>query len=148
MLVLQLIFLINTLYFLSPNKFGNFWSYPAYRTYLTVQENREKYDAIFISDRIDNVEFAYPVYARIDPKKVIEQNKKKTVVGEFQFKRFDNVYIGSIPKVKVKDFINSQEGKILYIGLADEKQEFKLYETLQGSDNLDSLVLFRKQVNN
>lgn len=140
----QFMFLTNSLYFLSPAKFGNFWAYSAKQATEVALENKDKFDAIFISDRVDNIEFAYPVYAKISPKIVIEQNKKREKVGDFQFKKFDNIYIGSIPEVSIKDFVNSQMGKILYIGPEAEKRVFTLYETLQGSDNLDSIVLYKK----
>jgi hypothetical protein len=37
------------------------------------QKESGNYDTIFISNKIDNAEFAYPVYSKVDPNYVIAQ---------------------------------------------------------------------------
>ena len=65
--ILQFLNFSQKLYFLAPNEYSNFWSYPAKLAVETALENKTNFNYIILSDKIDNVEFAYPVYAKIDP---------------------------------------------------------------------------------
>ncbi len=72
---IQLIYVLSTIYFFAPNKFGSFWSLEA-KTASLEAINADKNQQIILSTKIDNIEYAYPVYAKIDPKLVIEQYEK------------------------------------------------------------------------
>lgn len=73
---IQLLFVLATVYFLAPGKHSNFWSKEAREVSLTAILEKENYEKIILSTKIDNIEYAYPVYAKIDPKEVISQYGK------------------------------------------------------------------------
>lgn len=83
---IQLFFVLTAVYFLAPAKHIGFWSEEAHTASFTAIEKGGEYDTIVLSTSIDNIEYAYPVYARIDPTLVIDQ------YGKFP-KRYDNVLI-------------------------------------------------------
>lgn len=137
-LLLQFLYFIQKLYFLSPNEYSRFWSYPAKLATKIALENKDKFDYILLSERIDNIEYAYPVYAGVDPKDVISQNKNRFSLNKHNLKKFGNVYIGTIPNVE--DFILDLSGTVLYIGTITDKDRIINYQTVKNLDNLDSLV--------
>lgn len=139
--VVQFIFFIQKLYFLSPKEYGRFWSYSAKLGSDIAIANRQKYDFVILSDRIDDVEFAYPVYAKIDPLAVIAQNKQRTLLDKYQFKRFDNIYIGYIPDGDTQNFLRNLSGSVLYIGEPDMKNQLTDYETVQDKDGSPALII-------
>lgn len=142
--VVQFLFFIQKLYFLSPNEYSSFWSYSAkVASEITIQ-NKDKYKYIFLSDEIDSIEFAYPVYANIGPSQVIIQNKARAELGGLQFKKFGNVYIGHIPDGDVQNFISSLNDSYLYIGSPETSSYLKNYEKVEGKDNLPILVKSQK----
>ena len=75
MFTIQLIYILITVYYFAPNKFGNFWSFEAKRASL-VAIDQSKNKQVVLSTKIDNIEYAYPVYAKVDPKEVISQYGK------------------------------------------------------------------------
>lgn len=115
--LIQFVFFLQKLYFLAPFEYASFWAYPGKVAAEVAIENKNMYDYVVLSDRIDSIEFAYPVYAKLSPQDVIEQNKNKTKLGEYYFKKFDNIYIGSVPEVNLDSFWKDLPGKILYIGI-------------------------------
>ncbi len=115
-LILQVAFFLQKLYFLAPTEYANFWAYPAKQASEVALENKSKYQAIFLSDQIDSIEFGFPVYANIAPLSIINQNLQKTEVIGHSFKKFDNVYIGFIPKESIDQLLKSFNNKALYIG--------------------------------
>lgn len=75
--LIQLIFVLQRVYFLAPNKFASFWSAEAKQISLEIIQNTDKNKIITLStNKIDNIEYAYPVYAKIDPNLVIAQYGK------------------------------------------------------------------------
>jgi hypothetical protein len=72
---IQLAYILATIYFFAPNKFGSFWSLEA-KTASLEAINADKNQQIILSTKIDNIEYAYPVYAKIDPREVISQYGK------------------------------------------------------------------------
>lgn len=104
------------LFAVSANKSEEFWSYPAKLASEKIVESRNMYDYIIVSDRIDDIEFAYPVYAKIDSRLVISQNKNRSMQNGLSFKNIGNVYIGKIPDGWHKDFFDSLHGSVLFIG--------------------------------
>jgi hypothetical protein len=83
---IQLIFVMQRVYFLAPNKFAGFWSAEAKTASMEAIGNPDKSKTIILSTKIDNMEYAYPVYAKIDPNLVIAQ------YGKFP-KVYDNIVI-------------------------------------------------------
>ncbi len=76
LMLVQLIFILNAVYFLAPVKFASFWSSEAKRVSLQTIANQDRNKTITLSTKIDNIEYAYPVYAKIDPNLVIAQYGK------------------------------------------------------------------------
>jgi uncharacterized membrane protein len=75
LILIQLLFVLQRVYFLAPQKFSSFWSAEAKRVSIEAM-NAKTGEEVILSTRIDNIEYAYPVYAKIDPKLVIEQYGK------------------------------------------------------------------------
>jgi hypothetical protein len=84
--LIQLIFVMQRVYFLAPEKFASFWSADAKAASLETIGNKDKNKTIVLSTKTDNIEYAYEVYAKIDPNLVIGQ------YGKFP-KVFGNVVI-------------------------------------------------------
>lgn len=101
-LAIQLVYLLQVTYFVAPNKFASFWSRAAREATVLAESKLNDYDKIYISDKIDNIEYAYPVYTSLDP-----------VVVQAQFelypKVFDKVSIVNTDKLK------AEHGKVLVI---------------------------------
>lgn len=144
--IIQFVFFIQKLYFLAPAQYSDFWSYPAKLASEIAKSSKDKFNFVILSDRIDNIEFAYPVYAKIDPNIIISQNQNRTLVNSSKFKKFDNVYIGYIPKSQVGKFIDSLDGSVLYISSADDKEFLDSPELINGLDGLKVLVLEKKHL--
>lgn len=72
LIFIQLTYVLVTVYYFAPNKFGSFWSEKAKIESLKAIE-KSKSEKVILSTDIDNIEYAYPVYAKIDPKEVISQ---------------------------------------------------------------------------
>ena len=142
--IIQFIFFIQKLFFLAPQEYSNFWSYPAKLASEIVKENKDKYTYVILSDRIDNIEFAYPVYTKTDPRIVISQNKERALLNSSRLKRFENVYIGYIPDKKIEEFVNALKGSVLYIGPAADRESLSKSESVDGLDGLKALTLMRK----
>lgn len=139
--LVQFLFIINRIYFLSPNEYSRFWSYPAKLATQLALDNKEKFDYVVLSDQIDNIEFAYPVYTSQEPNKVISQYKGGVLLEGYNFKKYENVYLGYIPNDGIESFIQNLNKKALFIGIASQKQYLKNYKTLSGKDNLEALVI-------
>lgn len=142
-LLIQIIFFLQKLYFLAPDEYANFWAYPAKVASEIAIQNKDKYDYVFLSDRIDAIEFAYPIYAKVDSNQVMTQNSTKVNLGKYSFKKFSNVYIGSIPESGLENFLNNLKGKNIYLGNFSDAKYIKSYESIDGLNNLNTLVLTR-----
>ncbi len=143
--LIQFVFFIQKLYFLAPNEYSHFWSYSAKQATEIALENKNNYDYIILSDKIDNIEFAYPVYAKIEPQNVIAQNQgRKVELNGAPFKQFGNIYIGYLNENGLEDFIKGISGSILTITTPESSKNLSNYEIINGSNNLPSLVLSRK----
>lgn len=143
--LIQFIFFVQKLYFLAPNEYGNFWSFSAKSASEIAINERGKYNFIILSDRIDAIEFAYPIYAKVDSESIINQNRQRIRINNFELKKFGNVYIGYIPETETEKFINSLEGKVLFIDTPTLTRYVQNYETIEGKDNSATLIIKRKQ---
>lgn len=117
--ILQLPFFAYRFYLLSAHLHSGFWSYAAKSASELAMQNRKNFDHIILSTSIDDLEFAYPVYAKIEPKEVIDQRTNKTYLGEHSFLKFDNVYLGSIPSGRIRQIMNNLDGSVLYLGVEE-----------------------------
>lgn len=108
-------------YLLSPALNTSFWSYGARKAVAFTLENKDRYQYIILSTSIPDTEYAYPVYFKIEPKEVLYANSHKINIGEHQFLKYDNVYLGSIPSTRVKQITRSLEGSVLYLGPIEDR---------------------------
>lgn len=76
LIALQIPFVFQRVYFLAPGKFAGFWSKEAKDESLKAMEKDKIGEDYTLSTKIDNIEYAYPVYAKIDPNEVIKQYGK------------------------------------------------------------------------
>lgn len=142
--LMQFIYFIDRFYFVAPQKNARFWSYPAKEAFTFASKNQQKFDFVILSNDIDNMEFAYPVYAKLDPSLVIAQNKNPALIGEFKFFKYENVYIGSLPNTRVMQFVKELPGSVLYIGAGKEEPFLENYRIIRGFDTLPDLVITAK----
>lgn len=143
--IIQFVFFIQKLFFLSPNEYSNFWSYPAKLASEIAKENKDKYSYIILSDKINDIEFAYPVYAKVGSSVIFSQNKSKSLLLDLTFKKFDNVYIGFIPDSGIENFIQSLEGSVLFIGNPGIEDKLAVFETVKGRDGQTALTLRKRE---
>ncbi len=138
--LIQLPFFINRFYFLSPNLNAQFWSYSAKKATELALENKNKYDYIFLSTSIPDMEFAYPVYTRVEPKDFIYQKNHETKLNEFNFLKFGNVYLGSVPNSRVGSFMKEVDGSVFYLGPIED-QGFVDIKAIQRDENEQPLFV-------
>jgi 4-amino-4-deoxy-L-arabinose transferase-like glycosyltransferase len=137
----QFITVLNNLYLLSPNKYARFWSSESKIASELAYQEKNKFDKVILSDKIDNIEYAYQVYNRIDPQEVISQNIKRKTLDEYEVKQYENVYIVGIPNTRMEDFINGLDGSILFLG--DFGEEGKLianFDKIETGDRIKYLI--------
>lgn len=139
--LIQFSFFVDRFYFVAPQKDSASWSYPAKEASLLALKNLQKFDFVILSNDIDNMEFAYPVYAKIDPALVIEQNKLPAKIGEFSFFKYGNVYIGSLPNTRVMEVLKNLPGSVLYIGAGKEQSFLENSTIIRGFDNVPDLAI-------
>lgn len=145
LIIFQFVFSYERMVFVSPSKLSRFWSDPAKQAVFVANKNKDKYDYIFLSTTIDNIEYAYPVYSKIDPSIVIRQNQRKIVSNNQILKQYGNVYIGTVRQDKTELFLKSLNGTVLYIaGQPLDEVQMKESEEIVGKDKTASLFLVRK----
>lgn len=141
-ILFQLLHILNNLYFLSPNKFARFWSREAYLAVDLANKLKDKYGLIILSDKIDNIEYAYQVYSKVDPFEVIQQNKERKKFEGYDVKIFDNVVIIGIPNTRLEDFLSGIEQAYVFIGDFDEEGKYlSSYEKIETGDQTKYLLV-------
>lgn len=145
--IIQFMFFIQKLYFLAPNEFSNFWSYPAKLASNLAINNKNNFKYVILSDRIDSIEFAYPVYGKIAPSVVISQNYSKYTLANYSFKKMENVFIGALPESNIQDFMEKLEGSILYVGPASDAKFLKEFNKIEGPDKTPILITKKISIN-
>ena len=77
LIFLQLAYILIRIYTIAPAKFATFWSAPAKTAALKAIEDSKSGEKVALDvTKIDNIEYAYEVYAKLDPREVIEQSGK------------------------------------------------------------------------
>lgn len=127
LMMIQAVVVLQRFYFLAPAKFASFWSENASRASRIAINNYLDFQNIILSDKIDNLEFAYPVYAKIDPTQVMSQANKNG-----HYKKFDKVLIGNFSDLELKNL--KSQGKTLYIGDKTEVYKFEDVNYIESSD--------------
>lgn len=143
---IQFVFFVEKLYFLAPVTLNNFWSYPAKLAADIINEEKNNFSYVVLSDRIDNIEYAYNVYNKIDPSLVVAQNLQKQNIKNYQFKVFDNVLIGNVADNQAHFLSGALGGSVLYLGSPLEKQNFKDFNTFYDSNGLPILIVKRFKI--
>lgn len=141
---IQFIYFLDRFYFVAPQKNTRFWSYPAKEAFILASKNSQKFDYIILSNDIDNMEFAYPLYAKLDPNLVIKQNQNPARINEYKFFKYDNIYIGSLPNSRLMQFIKDLQGSVLYIGASKQQPYLEKYKVIKGFDNEPDLIITAK----
>jgi 4-amino-4-deoxy-L-arabinose transferase-like glycosyltransferase len=159
-LLVQFAIFTERLFVLSPFENSQSWSYPAKLASLMANENKTKYNFVILSDQIDNIEYAYPVYAVENPYNVIHQNKFPSMLNGFKFKQYKNIYIGRIPPEDINMFLDNLGGSYMYITGVNElplidqsrmdnpdNNVYKEYsiDTYLGLDRLESVAVKRSK---
>ncbi len=134
---------VDRVYFVAPSQFSDFWAYSSKQAADLAITNKLKYNFIIISNKLSNIQFAYPVYAALPPSQVIAQNQHPTVLNGLTFMKYDNVYLGSIPDDNVESFMNSLPGSVIYISSRFEKPHPGSY-SINGPDGLVNLEVTSK----
>lgn len=142
--LLQFVVFMERTLFVAPNQFSRFWSFPAKLGVEQAIINAKRFDYIILSDKIDNMEYAYPVYAQLDPRLVLEQNNK-TNLGDYNFRKYGNVYIGSVPATQIKSFVDGLAGSVMFVGSIEESESAKGFDILLGADDIKAIGVLKKE---
>lgn len=77
LITLQLIYILVRIYTIAPAKFTTFWSEHAMvAAEKAIQDSAQGKKVVLSIQKIDNIEYAYEVYAKVDPNIVISQYGK------------------------------------------------------------------------
>lgn len=133
--------ILEKLYFVTPNQYARYWGYPAKLASSIANQEKGSYDYVLLSSRINDIEYAYPVYNKLDPAIFITQKDFPEELNGINFKRFDNVYIGSIEARALDTFIKGLKGRVLYIGTPFDMEHLSNYEIRRDRDQTLILVL-------
>lgn len=143
-LFIQMILMLEQIFFVSPRKFTKFWSGSAKLVSGYILKNRQNYNYVLVSDRIDNIEYAYPLYGKIEPLAVIAQNREKIELLDYGFKKYDNVYLGDLSGDKAIKLFNFLEGRKLLILEYSEKPLFANGMILEDRDFLPNVLIYER----
>lgn len=142
--VFQFIYFLDRFYFVAPKKNARFWSYPAKEAVDLAFKNQQNFDFVILSNDIDNMEFAYPTYAKVEPSDVIAQNQNPAQIGGYKFFKYGNVYIGSLPHGYTMEFIKKLNGSVFYIGADKEEKYLEKPNVIRGFDSQIDLITVTK----
>lgn len=142
--LVQFAIFIDRVYFIAPSEYSRLWAYPSKMAANLAKEERDRFDYVILSQRLDNIQYAYPVYANISPDLVINQYLSPINLGKYTFKRYGNVYIGEIPKSDTNNFIKSLKGSVIFIGSPDEENGLTDYQSYLGLDHVNEVVVDKK----
>ena len=138
---IQFLFVYEKLYYVSPQLFSRHWAYPAKQLSEQIEREKNNFDYVIVRDNIDNIEYAYPTYAVIDPREVISAEKNRVTLNNKQFKKFGNVYIGGFADSEAEAFLAALPGRVLYFSNVDQMKTLTNYSIVTGKDNLVSYTV-------
>src|SRR3989338_4946553 len=142
-LLFEFIIFAERHYFISANLYNKFFSYSARAASEYAVMNKNNFDYILISDKIDSLEIGYPVYAKSDPQTVISENRRRSGLNGINFKKIENVYIGFINPFEIESFSKTLGGKVLYLGPGEDINTIKDFEVINAPDNSAAVVIKR-----
>lgn len=74
LIFIQFLYILVRVYTIAPAKFASFWSLDAKKVALQAIEKSNQGERVILStEKVDNIEYAYEVYAKVDPYLVISQ---------------------------------------------------------------------------
>lgn len=77
LIFLQFVYILVRIYTIAPAKFASFWSAEAkYVAEKALEADKKGEKATLYINKVDNIEYAYEVYAKVDPYEVISQYGK------------------------------------------------------------------------
>jgi 4-amino-4-deoxy-L-arabinose transferase-like glycosyltransferase len=77
LIIFQLIYILVRIYSIAPAKFASFWSSEARKiAFEAIQSQNNGNKVVLSTKKIDNIEYAYEVYSKVDPNLVISQYGK------------------------------------------------------------------------
>lgn len=77
LITVQFLYILIRVYTIAPAKFGSFWSAEAKKVAEEAIETARKGEKVTLHiSKVDNIEYAYEVYAKVDPREVIAQYEK------------------------------------------------------------------------
>jgi len=77
LMIIQLVYILVRVYTIAPTKFASFWSAEAKVVAIKAMERGANGENITLSTKnVDNIEYAYEVYGKVDPALVIDQYGK------------------------------------------------------------------------
>jgi 4-amino-4-deoxy-L-arabinose transferase-like glycosyltransferase len=142
--MVQFVPMLESLYYLAPQRYSRFWSNMAKTVSTQVAGQKDNFDYVIVSTRLDNVEYAYPIYNKVSAKEIVANNRTKTELGGKMFKKYNNVYLGTVPDTQLLDFINGLPGKVTYVGPFTEANLFGQYQILLDGDKVPSGIVYQK----
>lgn len=150
-LVGQFVLYTEKIYFVSGNKFSQFWAYPAKLAAQTAINKGVDFEYVILSNKIDNMEYAYRTYGRVDPNSFINKNIETKLLG-YDFKQYKATYIGLIPESDIEDFMQRMDKSTLliiskdeFIQLADKNRSFALtFKEIKGLDQDTAFAVLEK----
>ncbi len=144
LLLLQFLFFTERTYFLAPNLYGQFWSVPAKQASLLAEKSKNNFSYVVISNQIDNIQYAYPVYAEVFPGDVQDQNKNPYLTNGMVFRKYGNVLIGSMGEQNLQQSLKNLPGSLLYIGAPKDLQQLPSADITYDKEGLPMFISFKK----
>ncbi len=142
--IIQFVFIMHRLFFVSGNEFSRFWSYPAKDAVGQIQAQAKKFQYVIVSDSIDNIEYAYEVYANVDPRIVLDKRLHQKLNNR-NFKKFgSNIYLGSISEGDINSFLGDLPGSAVYVGPVAPKNSPFAVEYKFNKDGEKAYVIIKK----
>lgn len=142
---IQFIYFYERVYIVAPQLYEEFWSYSAKQASQIANEERGNFDYIILSNDIPNMEYAYPTYNKLDPRLVMEQNRTKSELNQYSFFKYENVYIGSLPKGALVSFLSSLPGSYFYLSPLEDKNVANIFQLGKVTEDPDGLIIIQKE---
>lgn len=133
--IFQIVILFENMYFLSPIKNGLHWSWSAKSAVNIINSQNESFNRVFLSTRIDNAEYAYYVYANIDPTLVQRE------YGKDGIKQFGKVSVGSLGEKELLKYLDSKDKTLLILNGEQEKYDLPNSYTIEAPGGYGDILV-------